>query len=274
MYSDSNSVYVRLENCINTGTVNGSGSAKSNYTYEGNVEEEFNSLRTGGIVGFAEKTKISNVKNTGTIECLSNVDGIIGLGGIVGELRDGDITNSYNNGEVKGNKVLGIGGILGSGTYNININSCYNAKSIIGGNNVGGIAGIAVQANICYCYNTQTITVSETGGGIVGFQVPFNNAEYTNNSIYYCYNTGNVTGGSFLGTIAGMVKYYGADYVYGLTGTTSDLAGFYTSYKGDGSHYGLLNKGELISMILSNYGSNFKADTSNINNGYPILSWQ
>ena len=274
MYSNSNSVYVSIENCTNMGTVNGSGNRKYGYTYDGNIEKIFDVIRTGGIVGYAVKVKVNQVKNTGTIECLSSVDSPIVLGGTVGELRNGDITNSYNNGEVKGNKVLGIGGILGSGIYNININNCYNTKPITGGKNVGGIAGAATQANIRYCYNTQKITANaERGGGIVGLQCSFNDADYTNNAIWYCYNVGNVTG-NITGTMAGQIKYFSADYVYGVNGTSSDLLGAYSNYKKDGTHYGLLDKGELISIILSNYGSNFKEDTSNINNGYPILSWQ
>ena len=274
MFSDSNSVYVSVENCTNTGVVNGSGSRSYRYTYDGTIEKQFNSIQTGGIVGYAEKTKINNVKNTGKIECLSSASNIIGLGGTIGELRNGDITNSYNNGEVSGNNVSGIGGILGSGSYNININKCYNAKPITGGSNVGGVAGTVIQANISYCYNTQAITTSDgTGGGIVGCQFPFNNADYTNNSMWYCYNIGNVTG-SNTGSASGNIKYYSSDYVYGLTGTSATLAGASTSYKGDGSHNGFLSKQDLISRVLSNYGSNFKADTSNKNNGYPILSWQ
>lgn len=276
MYSDSSSEYATIENCTNTAVVKGNGTAKSNYTYDGTIEKQFNTTRTGGIAGYAEKTKISNGKNKGTIECLSSADSMIGLGGIVGELRNGDITNSCNNGEVKGNKTLGIGGILGSGTYNININNSCNIKPITGGSNVGGIAGAAVQANIYYCYNTQPITISgERGGGIIGLQCPFNNADYTNNSMWYCYNVGNVTGGTVTGSASGSIKYFTSDYVYGLTGTSSAVAGAGSNYKHEGTmHNQLLNKQDLISSVLSNYGSNFKADTSNINNGYPILSWQ
>ena len=274
MYSDSNSVYVMIENCTNTATVNGTGSRKTAYTYEGIIEKELNATRTGGIVGYAEKTKINYVTNTGKIECLNTTYPIGGLGGIIGELRNGDITNSYNDGEVKGVSVLGSGGILGAGNYQLNINNCYNKKPITGRENVGGIAGGAVQANISYCYNTQTITTSsKKGGGIVGWQAPFNSADYTDNSMWYCYNIGSVTG-DVTGTILGSINYYSLDYTYGLIGTSPNMVGTYQNYKGDGSHYGLLNKQGLISIILSTYGSNFKADTSNINDGYPILSWQ
>lgn len=277
MFSDSNSVYVTIENCTNSAYVSGNGSRKFYYTYDGTIEKELNTTQTGGIVGYAEKVKINNVRNTGTIECLSSVNDIIGLGGTVGELRNGDITNSYNNGEVKGRTVAGIGGILGSGTYNLNINNCYNTKTITGKSNVGGIAGTVIQANITYCYNTQTITISgQTGGGIVGVQWPFNNADYTNNSMWYCYNVGTVTGGTVTGSASGSIKYFTSNYVYGLTGTNSAIAGASENYKWDGGtiHNKFLSKEDLINSVLSNMGSNFKADSSNINNGYPILSWQ
>ncbi len=109
-------------------------------------------------------------------------------------------------------------------------------------------------------------------GGIVGFQCPFEASDYTNNSIFYCYNVGNVTGSSNFGSVAGHSTFYNADYIYGLTGTSTKVVGY--EYQGKVSKSGLLGKSDLISMILTNYGSNFEADESNINGGYPILRWQ
>ena len=183
-------------------------------------------------------------------------------------------TNSYNTGIVNGETTVNTGGILGTSHYDINVSKCYNVSSISGNFNVGGIVGGGSRTNINSCYNTNTISGNYNVGGIIGWLAPFNDKDNTNNLIWYCYNIGNIVGQESIGTIGGYIKYYGADYIYGLIGTSLNLHGIYQNYKGDGSHWGLLTKNELTSIVLENYGNNFKADTLNKNNGYPILNWQ
>lgn len=163
---------------------------------------------------------------------------------------------------------------MGGGFYNINVKKCYNNNEISGFNYIGGIIGGAMRININSCYNTKKVSGNKSIGGIIGLQGQFDTQEYTDNSIWYCYNTGNITGNEIVGSIAGHLHWYSSDYTHSLNGTTSKNVGIYENYKGDGSHFGLLSKTDLVSMILTNYGSNFKEDTASKNDGYPILSWQ
>lgn len=158
--------------------------------------------------------------------------------------------------------------------YQVSINNCYNAGKITGKVPVGGIIGYASQAKIENCYNKETISAVDWGGGIVGQIMPFEQNSNTNNGIYYCYNIGKINGtGSCCGGLGGFVEYFQMDCIYILEGVANDYWGKIQEYK-VGSNYGILNRSDLISTIKSKFGNNFKEDSSNKNNGYPILSWQ
>ncbi len=105
---------------------------------------------------------------------------------------------------------------------------------------------------------------------------PFYKESYTNNYLYYCYNRGKVSGTSSVASMAGEINYLDINYVYSLTGTASGNWASVGKYK-NADHQGMLDKSNLTSTVLSNFGSNFKSDytdKNSINDGYPILSWQ
>ena len=266
MLSSTHLNFSTLENCSNTATIVSSGQGETRgYNHDGLIGEKWQTIGTGG--------KINNTKNSGEIKYINNYE-VISLGGVVGELQNGYIENTYNIGLVNSDTTVNVGGIVGTSHYDININKCYNSNNITGYYNVGGIVGGGSRTNINSCYNTKIISGSKNVGGIIGWLTTFNDKDNTNNLIWYCYNIGNINGQENIGTIGGYVKYYGADNIYGLLGTAQKLYGIYQNYKEDGSHWGILSKNELTSVILTNYGNNFIADTLNKNDGYPILSWQ
>lgn len=160
--------------------------------------------------------------------------------------------------------------------YKVNLTNCYNEKEVKGNSKVGGIIGYSSQVNIRNCYNTKDITGVEQIGGIAGELQAFDQNSYENNYLYYCYNIGNITGTTSVGSISGNFEYYDTDYVYYLKGTASEYSGRTTEYKA-GENIAMLEKIELIITIKSKFNENFKEDyigENSVNEGYPILNWQ
>ncbi|MDR1586611.1 MAG: hypothetical protein LBS57_04060 [Treponema sp.] len=135
----------------------------------------------GGICGDSNGT-ITRCVNTGTIQAQgipsSNFGGITGSGG--------NVSASYNSGNVSASGASRIGGIIGSGSA---ISASYNTGTVTGSQYVGGIVGNG--SGVTACGNTGTVTGSSSVGGVIGW--------YSGNgatpSIIACYNRGSVFGG-------------------------------------------------------------------------------
>lgn len=234
-----------IKNCTNSGKITGAteytgGIVGENYAVVqdcSNSGEIIGNARTGGIVG-QSRSIIQNCNNTGTITGNTATGGITGWNYNVAE-----ITNSYNNGEVKasGIRMGGIAGInLGSIVQSYNIGTISAEKST---NRIGGIAG-ANQLNsggigtIKKCYNTGRIEAVEGCyriGGIAGENISgafieetYNTADimlvdvsyaggisgYVSGIISYVYNKGNIIcdgpKGKFIGGIGGYITISGS----------------------------------------------------------------
>jgi len=209
------------------------------------------------------------ITNGGTIKNLgigenSSITGGAGTGGIIGSNYNGStIENCYNLANITGNLQC-TGGIAGYGMTNSTVKNCYNRGEITcngtnssGQSQAGGITG--GNSNGCTvenCYNTGNVTaVSGETAGIVG------------------YNGG--TSGNTVGTVknvynTGIVKV-GTTTVTSNVGTSSSRKGIFIGYSGSVTGaYGTT----IDETALTNLGSAFTADTGNINDGYPILTWQ
>lgn len=266
--------------CNNSGIVTSTGyNTISIHTMGAN--STWNSCAAGGIIGYGIKTKVTNCYNTNLVTTSkNNTVQRFDVGGIAGTLRNSEITKSYNIGTIKGdeNHVGSIGGIAGTGFYNVKVNNCYNEGEVSGYASIGGIVGIGNMMDIRYCYNKGEVTAFyQTVGGIVGHLQPWNSNIYEN-FIYYCYNKGTVTGTDRTGSINGYFYYMDADYIYSLEKVTQSNNNW-----GGGSSYinatkqGIFNKETLISTVLSEFGENFKQDyegSESVNDGFPILTWQ
>ena len=200
----------------------------------------------GGIVGYCDKDSylLYNINKGIITNNSTQIDDNIGLytGGIVGNFgKNSCIYRCANIGKVTGLQY--VGGICGSASSNAKILEVYNLGEIEGtGNSIGGIAGrIYNESLITESYNTGNI-VSKGNfiGGIVG------SIDKGENIIKNCYSIGNITGNQ-------------ADPIVGQKNLNSEILNCF-SRKDNFSHI--------------NLGSAFKTDTNNINNGYPILSWQ
>lgn len=236
----------------------------------------------GGIVGYANNNvNILNCTNT------ANISGKAYVGGVSGIVFYGTlIRNGLNNSEnISGDEY--VGGLVGYSQAQIENSS---SNGVINGNNyVAGLVGLNyIMGNITDSFNNGTINIQgDNGGGIVGL----NNATITN-----CYNKGKIDcskatglriGGvcgqnlsdSFIYTSYNIGEIINENYAGGLVGadfgTISNSFWLDTCLKNQtGETDNKKTETEMKENILSDLGDNFKTDDSNINSGYPILSWQ
>ena len=185
--------------------------------------------------------------------------------GIVGSIYgDGLIDRCYNKGTVNGDtSVGGISGALFNGSK-IQLQNCYNTGNVNGGLAIGGIVGLN-QGEFTNCYNTGDVNASrQLAGGVVG-----NNQGICSN----CYNIGNISGTARIGGIAGTLSANKAvlSNCYSLEGKSSDIVGDIVNGTVESSS---IKTEQEMKSLAPTLGAAFTEDTENINNGYPILSWQ
>ena len=142
-----------------------------------------------GLFGYSFRDTV--IRNVGLVGV--SVIGRSHVGGLVGDLIEGTVSNSYATGNVSGNSE--IGGIVGNSRYGTIINS-YATSSISGSsNNVGGLLGLNFEGTVSNSYATGNVTGISYTGGLVGFS----NTGTVSNS----YATGSVTGGDSTGGLVG-----------------------------------------------------------------------
>ena len=215
----------------------------------------------GGIVGKAvNQTTISNCENQAILQINSSGDGLVG--GIAGTVRNTTIYNCSNIVTIGIDSGNLVGGILGSGTE-ANILKCYNTGNIKGTFNIGGIIGSGDGSVVNSCYNTGNIHSSDNAAGIAGQM--FNSGIVKN-----CYNIGNVETTNLYN------RHVGA--MVGVFNDTQTINTYYlknTINNGDNIDNNSTEfTSENFKDLYLKLGSDFKQDINNINNGYPILSWQ
>lgn len=223
-------------------------------TFDGNGHTITLDISSNGAnyVGLFKKlaggAAIKNVITTGFVTVNTTANNRNHVGGIAGSVNtyNGDIIieKCWNKAQIEGGQA--IGGILGSCTYSnghsVSIIECANTGDIISkATQAGGIVGsVSGGHTIQNCYNCAEIKADRDKGGIVGFAQGKNNLvpELKN-----CYTTGNIE-------VIGRNKNPKAtiDNCYVLISATDKNA--------------------------NQLGDAFVADDRNINNGYPILSWQ
>ena len=118
--------------------VRGSLQGCSSYSFyiKANVPASYDSY-AGGIVGWGSKVSIKECVNHAPVEGKGN-----NVGGIIGDLEEGDITGCTNFGRVTNTGALYdncVGGI--AGTLRGDISCCTNQGAVAGDNYVGGLVG-------------------------------------------------------------------------------------------------------------------------------------
>lgn len=128
------------------------------------------------------------------------------------------------------------------------------------------------------CYNTGTITGYNHAGGIVAFEL--GGGSNAKSIVKNCYNRGTVKATSTnewfngAGGITGNrgstgSSTYSNNYWLSTSGPTYGIGGDINNNTGATS-----KTASQLKALTSTLGSAYKADSNNINSGYPILSWQ
>ncbi len=246
---------------------------------------------TTGIVAYCYSSKIYNCKNKSAITGNGNY-----VGGIVGYAYKNSIIENCSN---TGNITIGVGcyaagGIVGQQQSNIQVINCINYGNITGYNHVGGIIGSAIDSSVSNCANIgNVVATNNIAAGIIGISSH-------NINIESCYNIGNIksiSGASGIlayqqsspNTIisncytAGNIEanYNSVAICIAQTGIALNISNcYYLENTINGTNDVQINKGltvknsEELKLLFTELGENFKEDTNNIINGYPILKWQ
>lgn len=188
------------------------------------------------------------------------------VGGICGnEVGNSVVTESCNLSSVTSTYGV-VGGICGGGNVNSNILYCFNIGNITGNGDdstgytsAGGIAGIG--SIIKYCYNRGAIygALGQCGG------ISGNCYNMGNNIIMYCYNTGTISGKNKCGSIVGECYNSSINDCY----WTSSNSG--RGYRGSETNCRQMSDVELKAYTNTYF---INDNSSEVNNGYPILYWQ
>ena len=201
------------------------------------IPEASKAANTGGVVGKLDRSDtktltdisgnnsahaaVSGSYNTG------DVRGYTGVGGVVGMMYNGEVTRSYNVGNIKSTRSnststdpLNLGGVVGDTTevsdaraliYDVyNVGQIGDETYTTYGRHVGGVVG-RLSGDLIKAYNTGNIYNGfNVNGGVVGY--------WFKGDIQDVFNTGNITisqaaiisNGWETGGIVG--SFYGADY--------------------------------------------------------------
>ena len=204
------------------------------------------------------------------------------------------ITNSANYADISSYTIAPVGGIytrdVDAGenrTTYVTIKGCVNYGNITANDwRVGGIVGeysgkAGSMLLVDHCYNLGTVTMINTGGfagGIVGGMANNNDPTETR-TVTNCYNAGTVqTQGDFADRANGLCYSEKRNdnvtvknsITLGTPYDTSDLKEENVVIASDASELlPFLTACEAADATLT-----FVADTDNVNNGYPLLSWQ
>ena len=269
------------------GTFNGNGHTISNLYINSNTNQYT------GLFGFAENATIKNLvmeninilnsytdnPNAGGVLTRGDTCNIINCG-----IKSGTISSNINN----GNSNICIGSIAGR-LYSSMISNCYNTATIYGQNQsttknetkLGGICGYEKDTSFLNCYNTGNISSqgkTAIAGGIIGQGT---NISDTSIKITNCYNIGNLTlNGSDLSYEGGIIGENNWSTAYSITleNCYCTTANNYLQTYYDGTNFVNDTSNRIAPENLKTYagtlGQAYKTDANNINNGYPILTWQ
>lgn len=244
-----------IENCVNYGTIIGNN-------------------KVGGISG--ANGNINYCRNYGVIKANAEY-----CGGITGVLNVGYINNSINYGNITGqNNTGGIAGYLAN--HGIVELSC-NKGEVSGNVCVGGISGFCWRASyIRNSFNTGLVSGSSQVGGILGH---IEKEWGASNISFNCYSVGTINATDNVGEVIGKATsnalnnwckymYYSKTELNKGIGNLADVEEIV-----EGIEESYLKSDNMIELLNKNSESSeeeviWVKDTNNINNGYPILTWQ
>ncbi len=225
---------------------------------------------------------IKNLRVTG-----ADVTGKQNVGGIVGKSIDAGIKDCYFEGSVKGN-ANSVGSIVGFASDESVVNQCQVNATVIGKQRTGGVVGYASSNSVVTkCYGTVDVTGTQNVGGIIG--------TLAGSNLVGCFAFGKVTATNKAGGIAGystMSVMRGAYASVAIESSGADIGGAVGSVFG-GEYANLFFLYEVAQcdgpvgigrtqdeMLVASFVKElnktmpyFCFDYTDINNGYPVLTW-
>lgn len=220
---------------------------------------------TDPAVGFFGVSK-GNIENVGVNVSISgNTQNYATIGGLVGSLQGGSVTNSFATGTLTSTGEGSYNGGLVGGLVQGSVADSYTSVAVTGGGASynGGLVGLA-SSSLSNSYATGAVTGAggSVNGGLVGDQQGAN--------ITDCYATGNVTGGAPQGGLIGQQIRGTNSNNYFDTTTTTQMVGV-----GAGSQTGVTGKPTAALQTESTYANwDFTNTWGMPTSGYPYLLWQ
>lgn len=215
-------------------------------------------MYVGGLVGHMHDGSLSNCYSTG------GVAGDTHVGGLVGECG-GIVSNVYSSASVSGD--FEVGGLIGQN--HATVSKAYSIGTVTGQEYVGGLAGWNHDGIISNSYSSASVAGESLIGGLVG---------HNRGSVSNCHSTGSVTGFEDVGGLVGRnyegtvsnsfwdIETSGQDTSAGGTGnTTAEMRDINTFSGATWNIAAVAGPGE---RDLA-YVWNIVDDGS-----YPFLSWQ
>jgi hypothetical protein len=181
-----------IENCYSSGTiysrlgsggivagVNGS-SIKNCYSECDIINYGTSSYNAGGLVGSAYDSTITLSHCSGTIQ------GYRQIGGLIGSIKQCEVSDCYSNSNVSAN-IDRVGGLIGSTSDSPNtISHCYATGSVSGSDYVGGLIGFLLESEVDNCYSSGLVNSSQNNAGaLFGYFAcsSLNNCHYNYNEV-------------------------------------------------------------------------------------------
>ena len=195
---------------------------------------------SGILVGYLSGTGsfVDNCYSSGVIFGADEV------GGLIGDVYLGTVTDSYSTASVDGEMTGGLIGYLSG-----EISNCYSTGEVTGTEYVGGLVGYC-KGTISDSYSTGNVSGGDYVGGFIGVM---------DATISSCYSTGEVTGTSFgAGGFVGLI-YDGTietSFSSGATSGVSNVGGFFGNHSG-GSADTMTNCYSISSVSGSDYVGGF-----------------
>ena len=163
-----------------------------------------------GLFGYVQGNSASDPAEIHHVTLRGSITGGNYTGGIVGYANYTKLHKLTNYANIASTSYQYHGGIAGYCYYNCRIDSCENHGTVQGSSYTGGISGgLYYYGSIRNSNNFGNVTCTYYGGGVVGYP-------YYYDTIVNCHNEGDVSSTSYyVGGIAGYKYYYG--YIQGCT---------------------------------------------------------
>lgn len=165
------------------------------YVEDGSI---FGHNEVGGLVGSMYGGSVTNCSFTG------NVSGNDRVGGLVG-VNSGSITVCSSDGSISGDRW--VGGLVGSNSGAVTITMCSTTGSVWGNQYVGGLVGLLGWSNmggtIANCSSISDVSGIEYVGGLVGYSTGSTSNSGGTIGITDCYSMGSVSGANCVGGLMG-----------------------------------------------------------------------